>query len=124
VTADDISRHAFRRVDQVVHVQGRQTTHLGGYGFSMSRRQLLDMLARRAVDLGVRVEFEREVETPAQLAGADVIVACDGVNGRLRRWHEGRLKTEVVVGRNRYVWLGTSKAFDAFTFAFVKTDAG
>jgi 2-polyprenyl-6-methoxyphenol hydroxylase-like FAD-dependent oxidoreductase len=30
VTADDISRHAFRWVDQVVHVQGRQTAHLGG----------------------------------------------------------------------------------------------
>jgi anthraniloyl-CoA monooxygenase len=52
-----------------------------------------------------------------------VIVACDGVNSRLRRRHEDRLKTEVVVGRNRYVWLGTSRMFDAFTFAFVETDA-
>jgi anthraniloyl-CoA monooxygenase len=124
VTADHLGRHAFRWVDQVVHVQGRQAAHLGGYGFSMRRRQLLDLLARRAVDLGVRVEFEREVEDPAQLAGADVIVACDGVNSRLRRRHQDRLKTEVVVGRNRYVWLGTSKVFDAFTFAFVETDAG
>lgn len=124
VTADDIGRHAFRWVDQVVHVQGRPTGHLGGYGFSMRRRRLLDLLARRAVDLGVRVEFERELEDPAQLAGADVIVACDGVNSRLRRQHEDRLKTEVVVGRNRYVWLGTSKVFDAFTFAFIETDAG
>ena len=38
VTADDISCHAFRWIDQVVHVQGRQTAHLGGYGFRMSRR--------------------------------------------------------------------------------------
>jgi anthraniloyl-CoA monooxygenase len=124
LTADDLSRHAFRWADQVVDVQGRQAAHLGGYGFSMSRRHLLDLLARRAVDLGVRVEFEREVEDPSQLDGVDVIVACDGVNSRLRGRHEDQLKTEVAVGRNRYVWLGTSKVFGAFTFAFVDTDAG
>jgi 2-polyprenyl-6-methoxyphenol hydroxylase-like FAD-dependent oxidoreductase len=124
VTADDVRRHAFRWVDQVVDVQGRPTAHLGGDGFGMSRRRLLDLLARRAAGLGVRVEFEREVEDPAQLAGADLIVACDGVGSRLRRRHEDRLETAVVVGRNRYVWLGTSKVFDAFTFAFVQTDAG
>jgi hypothetical protein len=90
----------------------------------MSRRHLLDLLTRRAVGLGVRVEFEREVEDPAQLASADVIVACDGVSSRLRRRYEDRLKTQVVVGRNRYAWLGTSKVFDAFTFAFVETGAG
>jgi 2-polyprenyl-6-methoxyphenol hydroxylase-like FAD-dependent oxidoreductase len=123
-TADDVSRHSFRWVDQVVEVQDRAAAHLGGDGFSMSRRQLLDLLARRAVDLGVRVEFEREVQDPAQLEGVDLIVACDGVNSRLRRRLEERLKTEVAVGRNRYVWLGTSKVFHAFTFAFVETDAG
>jgi 2-polyprenyl-6-methoxyphenol hydroxylase-like FAD-dependent oxidoreductase len=124
VTAQDIRRHSFRWADQLVHVRGKPTAHLGGYGFSMSRRHLLDILAGRATALGVRVQFEREVEDPAELAGADLTVACDGVNSRLRRRFEDRLKTEVVLGRNRYVWLGTSKVFDAFTFAFVETAAG
>jgi len=35
-----------------------------------------------------------------------------------------QFKTSVVVGRNKYLWLGTTKVFDAFTFAFVETDAG
>jgi 2-polyprenyl-6-methoxyphenol hydroxylase-like FAD-dependent oxidoreductase len=124
LTANDLRRHALRWVDQLVHVQGRPTVNLGGYGFGMSRRQLLDMLTRRAVALGVRVEFQRAVEDPAQLAGADLVVACDGVGSRLRQRHQDRFGTEVVAGRNRYVWLGTSKVFDAFSFAFVETDAG
>jgi anthraniloyl-CoA monooxygenase len=34
------------------------------------------------------------------------------------------LARRVHLGRNKYVWLGTSKVFDAFTIAFVPTDAG
>lgn len=123
-TAHDIRRHSFHWVDQLVHVQGKPTVWLGGSGFSMSRRRLLDILTNRAVGLGVRVLFEREVQDPAQLPDADLIVACDGVNSRLRRWHQDQLRTQVVTGRNKYVWLGTSKVFDAFTFAFVQTGAG
>jgi 2-polyprenyl-6-methoxyphenol hydroxylase-like FAD-dependent oxidoreductase len=122
--AHDLSRHCFRWVDQVVQLPGEPTVHLGGHGYSMSRRHLLELLTRRALDLGVRVEFERAVDHPAELADADLIVASDGVNSRLRTLHQGRLDTDVVTGRNRYVWLGTSKVFDAFTFAFARTDAG
>jgi anthraniloyl-CoA monooxygenase len=85
---------------------------------------LLDLLTERAVGLGVRVVFEHEVDDRIQVNGADLVVACDGVNSRLRRRHQHRLETSVVVGRNPYVWLGTSKVFEAFTFAFTRTPAG
>jgi 2-polyprenyl-6-methoxyphenol hydroxylase-like FAD-dependent oxidoreductase len=123
-TAHEIRRQAFRWSDQVVHVQGRQAVSLGGHGYGMSRQQLLDILAGRALDLGVDIEVEREIEDPTQLADADLVVACDGVNSRLRQLHEDQLETQVVAGRNQYVWLGTSKVFHAFTFAFVETEAG
>jgi 2-polyprenyl-6-methoxyphenol hydroxylase-like FAD-dependent oxidoreductase len=55
---------------------------------------------------------------------ADVVVACDGANSVLRRAGQDRFGTTIGVGRNKYVWLGTTRVFDAFTFAFVKTDAG
>ena len=86
-------------------------------GFSISRQRLLDILAKRAMDLGVQVHFEREIEDLSQLADSDLIVACDGVNSRLRRLHADQFQTEVEVGRNKYIWLGTTRVFDSFTYA-------
>jgi 2-polyprenyl-6-methoxyphenol hydroxylase-like FAD-dependent oxidoreductase len=124
-SALEIREGCFRWEDQVVHVQGKGAAHLGGAsGFSISRRVLLDILTRRAIDLGAQVEFERGLEDLAELADHDLIVACDGVNSRLRRLHADRFQTNVDVGRNKYVWLGTTKVFDTFTYAFVETEAG
>ena len=109
--------NSFRWEDQVVHVQGKQTAHMGGYGFSIGRQRLLDILAKRAMDLGVEVRFEHEVEDLSQPAGGDLIVACDGVNSRLRQLRGDSSGPDVDVGRNKYIWLGTSKVFDSFTFA-------
>jgi anthraniloyl-CoA monooxygenase len=110
--------------DVEVHVRGKQIACLGGYGFSIGRKRLLEILARRAVDLGAEVQSEREVENLSEFADADLIVACDGVNSRVRQLYADHFQTSVDVGRNKYIWLGTHKVFDAFTFAFEETDAG
>jgi 2-polyprenyl-6-methoxyphenol hydroxylase-like FAD-dependent oxidoreductase len=123
-TAGEIRENSFRWADTVVDRQGRQTVIRGNHGFSISRRLLIDILSRRAMELGIDVQFEREVEDLSGLPDADLIVACDGVNSRLRRLHADSFGTDVVMGRNKYVWLGTSKVFGAFTFAFAETDAG
>jgi 2-polyprenyl-6-methoxyphenol hydroxylase-like FAD-dependent oxidoreductase len=124
-SARQIVERCFRWQDQVVEVQGKGTVHLAGAaGFGISRQSLLDVLARRAIELGVRVQFERALDEPAELAGYDLIVACDGVSSRLRRLHDDRFGTSVHTGRNKYVWLGTSRVFGTFTYAFVETHAG
>jgi 2-polyprenyl-6-methoxyphenol hydroxylase-like FAD-dependent oxidoreductase len=123
-TARDIRENCFGWEGQVVHVQGRESVHLGGHGYSMGRQRLLGIFTKRAIDLGVRIQFEREVEDLSQLPAADLIVACDGVNSRLRRLHADQFETSLQAGRNKYIWLGTTKVFDAFTFAFVETVAG
>jgi anthraniloyl-CoA monooxygenase len=111
--------------DQEVHVRGRQTAYLGGgYGFSMGRERLLSILAKGAMDLGTDVQFECEVKDLSELADAELIVACDGANSWLRQLYADQFQTNVEVGRNKYIWLGTHKVFDAFTFAFEETDAG
>ena len=122
-TADAIGAEAFRWVDQHVLVDGQPAASLAGYGFSMRRQRLIDILTARALGLGVDVRFEAEVEDPASL-DADLVVACDGVNSRLRRGDPDRFGTRIDTGRNRYMWLGTTRVFDAFTFAFVRTGAG
>jgi anthraniloyl-CoA monooxygenase len=109
---------------QTVDVQGKPPVRTRGHGYTVNRQLLLDILTERARDLGVCVEFERPVMSPVELPESDLVVACDGVNSRLRELDSERFGTKVRVGRNRYVWLGTDKVFDEFTFAFVPTDFG
>jgi len=115
--------------NQEVHVRDTQRritqrAHLGGYGFAIGRKHLLDILVQRARDLGVTIQFHREVRDLSEFADADLIVACDGANSRVRRLHGEHFQTEAQVGRNKYLWLGTHRVFDSFMFAFEETAAG
>ncbi|MFG2648461.1 FAD-dependent monooxygenase [Streptomyces sp. NPDC048436] len=123
-SARAISEHSVRWSDGIAHVGDRTTVHHGDQGHGIGRHRLLDILAERARSLGVRVEFEHEITDAAQLPDADLIVAGDGVRSVLRERHRGHFGTEVAVGRNHYIWLGTTKVFDSFTFAFVETAHG
>ncbi|OLE39033.1 MAG: hypothetical protein AUG48_00185, partial [Actinobacteria bacterium 13_1_20CM_3_68_9] len=123
-SAHHISESSFHWQGQLVHVQGKDTVPVDGSGFSISRQRMLDILAKRAIDLGVQIQFETEIARTSQLPESDLIVACDGVNSRLRRLDAEPFKTNVHVGRNKYIWLGTSRVFNPFTYAFVETDAG
>lgn len=122
-SAVEIDRAAYRQFDQVVDIHGKQVLYPGGGGYGITRRRLLDILANRATDLGVRIEFGQDVMTPSQLPEADLIVACDGVNSRIRL-AAGGFQTEERLGGNKYLWLGTNKVFESFTYAVVHTDRG
>src|SRR5215468_11361298 len=76
---------AFAHWDDIdIHYQGQVLTSTG-HGFSgMSRQTLLDILQRRATELGVALRFSTEVAEPSAWAGADLVVAADGVNSGLR----------------------------------------
>jgi anthraniloyl-CoA monooxygenase len=107
-----------------VHVSGKQPAYLGGYGLSMGRQRLLDILTKRAIDLGVDIQFQHEVKDPYELPAADLIAASDGVNSRTRQLFKDHYQTHVELGRNKYLWLGVHKVFDAFRYIFEKTPAG
>ncbi|MGX9219946.1 bifunctional salicylyl-CoA 5-hydroxylase/oxidoreductase [Massilia varians] len=110
-----------------VHFKGRSVTS-GGHGFcGIGRRRLLNILQERCAVLGVRLEFEHEVRDDAELARAcqaDLVVACDGVNSAIRTRYAEVFQPEVERRHCRFVWLGTRKRFDAFTFAFEETEHG
>ena len=86
----EIRRHFAHWDDIDVHVKGATITS-GGHGFSgIGRRTLLQILQRRASELGVDLRFECDVRSDADLArlglgGADVIVGADGVNSGVRQ---------------------------------------
>jgi len=122
-SAREIERVALPWDTQVVDVDGTKVLNNVGRSYGIKRQHLLDILARRATDAGVHIEFGHEVTAPSQLPEVDLIVACDGVNSRIRNQTEG-LGTEVKLGRNKYIWLATDKVFEAFTWPFVRTESG
>jgi len=96
----------------------------GGHGFAaVSRRQLLDLLSRRAEALGADLRYGTEV-TGLQMAEADVVVGADGANSTIRSALAHQFQPTVDVRENKYIWFGTDKVFDRFHFIFVDTPAG
>ena len=116
---------AFAHWDDVdIHYQDQVLTSTG-HGFSgMSRQALLDILQARAKDLGVVLQFSSEVTDPAAWAGADLVLAADGVNSALRLRYAAHFQPAIDWRRNRFVWLGTTFPFPAFTFMFKESEHG
>src|SRR5438874_12204147 len=114
---------AFCHWDDIdVHFKGRTITS-GGHGFcGIGRKRLLNILQRRCEALGVKLVFEQEVRDEAELGDADLIVASDGANSVVRRKYAEVFRPDVDTRACRYIWLGTHKLFDAFTFAFERTE--
>lgn len=110
-----------------VHIKGATVTS-HGHGFcGIGRKRLLDILSARCRALGVELVFETRVEDVPALARryrADLVVAADGVNSAIRQHYREALQPEVEERLCRFVWLGTRKRFDAFTFAFEETEHG
>jgi 2-polyprenyl-6-methoxyphenol hydroxylase-like FAD-dependent oxidoreductase len=123
-SAREIRAGSVQWTTQVLDIGGRETVHHGRGGYGIGRRRLLDILSRCATEAGVRVEFSHAVDPDVDLAGADLVIASDGAGSTLRQDRATAFGTNIVVGRNKYIWLGTTKIFDAFTFALVETDAG
>jgi anthraniloyl-CoA monooxygenase len=121
-TAELVAQRARRWHGQHLVLDGERIEY-EGRGYGIARSTLLDLLAERATDVGVELQFDSDVVSASEL-DADVIVASDGANSILRQADAERFGTHVAVGHNMYVWLGTDKIFDAFTFAFEPTDAG
>ncbi|MEQ4723678.1 FAD-dependent monooxygenase [Nonomuraea sp. B19D2] len=125
-SARTISESSVRWDSWVAYIRHRATVTAkdSDVGYGIGRHELLAILAERALSLGVRIEYEHEITDERELADADLIVAGDGVNSVLRERHATHFGTEVTAGRDKYMWLGTTKVFDAFTFAFTETEHG
>ena len=108
-----------------VFVKGRKITS-GGHGFcGMARLKLLQILQQRAAELGVKMLWEQEVTDPDIYAKEyDLVVGADGVFSTTRAKHEAHFNPRIDLRTNRFIWLGTKKKLDAFTFAFKETEFG
>jgi anthraniloyl-CoA monooxygenase len=119
---------AFNHWDDIdVHFRGR-TIRSGGHGFcGIGRKRLLSILQDRARALDVELRFQEDViddEAAAREFDADIVVACDGINSRVRTKYASTYRPDIDLRRCRFVWLGTKQRFPAFTFAFEEAEHG
>lgn len=116
---------AFNHWDDIELVFKGRKLRTSGHGFvGIGRKKMLNILQQRCIDLGVKLVFEQEVDSDTEFPKSDLIVAADGVNSKIRNKYADIFKPDMVMRPNRYIWLGTSKIFDAFTFDFRKTEHG
>ena len=119
---------AFNHWDDIeVFFKGRSIRSTG-HGFcGIGRKHLLNILQQRCEELGVQLVFETDVMDDQALAEqyqADLVIASDGLNSRIRTRYAESYQPDIDVRNCRFVWLGTHKTFDAFTFAFEQTEHG
>lgn len=109
-----------------IEIRFRGTIHrVGGNGFcGCARRTLLILLHERARELGVILEFNREIRSLDEVANADLIVACDGINSFVREGARAGFGTAIDLRPNRFAWMGSTRPLDAFTFSFRETAHG
>ncbi len=109
--------------DIAIHVKG-EVHRIGGNGFcGCARSTLLSILQERALALGVEMVFQAEADAEA-FDDHDLVVVADGINSAYRQRHAEHFGTTVDLRPNRFVWMGSTKPLDAFTFLFRETEWG
>jgi anthraniloyl-CoA monooxygenase len=116
---------AFAHWDDIdIHYRG-EVLRSTGHGFSgLSRMKLLEILQDRARELGVELRFETEVASLEPYRSANLVLGADGVNSRVREVHAHEFRPELDFRPNRFIWLGTTHRFGAFTFLFNENEHG
>ena len=112
-------RRHLRALEPARHpLQGRELRSTGHSFSAIARTRLLEILQRRARNLGV----ELSSASRSRSSEADLVVGADGANSLIRGL--GEFGTKVEPEGSKYVWFGTDLVFDAFTFIFKETEHG
>ncbi len=116
---------AFNHWDDIELLFKGRTLRSGGHGFvGIGRKKLLNILQARCEAVGVDLVFECDAESDTAYADADLVIASDGINSRIRAKYASTFKPDIVTRPNRFIWLGTHRHYDAFTFDFQRTEHG
>ncbi|MGW6659638.1 bifunctional salicylyl-CoA 5-hydroxylase/oxidoreductase [Rhodococcus sp. NPDC055024] len=116
----------FARWDDIdIEYRGNVLTS-GGQGFAaMSRKELLRILQERCAELDVTVHFRTNAPDVADLSAEyDLVIAADGINSAVRSRYADSFKPSLDRRKNKFMWLGTDKVFEAFEFFICHTPHG
>lgn len=98
---------------------------IDGNGFcAIGRLQLLQLLQGECERAGVTMNFGQSVESVAALGDADLIVAADGANSKLRAESAAVFAPRIEWLTNKFVWYGTARPFECLTLTFRENEDG
>ena len=121
----ELIRSKFAYWDDIIIARDGESVTIAGNGFcGCSRKTLLQLLQQRCVEEGVNLHFEQNVDDLTQFADSDIILATDGIGSAIRTKYQKEFGTKVELKKNRFVWLGSTKPLDAFTYFFRSTPHG
>ncbi|MBI3185003.1 MAG: FAD-dependent monooxygenase [Myxococcales bacterium] len=115
----------FAHWDEVeVRFRGQRITSAGHGLCGLPRRELLGVLHARCTEVGVKLEFQREVKTLSQLDGVDLIIGADGIGSWVRDQLSAQLGPNLDWRRCRYCWMGSTLPLRALTFILKESPHG
>jgi anthraniloyl-CoA monooxygenase len=121
----ELIRSKFAYWDDIIIARDGESVTIAGNGFcGCSRKTLLQLLQQRCLEEGVNLHFEQNVDDLSQFADSDIILATDGIGSAIRTKYQKEFGTKVELKKNRFVWLGSTKPLDAFTYFFRSTPHG
>ena len=121
----ELIRSKFAYWDDIIVARDGEEVSIAGNGFcGCSRKTLLQLLQQRCLEEGVNLHFEQNVEDLSQFADSDIILATDGIASAIRTKYQKEFGTKIELKKNRFVWLGSTKPLDAFTYFFRSTPHG
>ena len=121
----ELIRSKFAYWDDIIVARDGESVNIAGNGFcGCSRKTLLQLLQQRCIEEGVNLHFEQNVDDLSQFADSDIILASDGIASAIRTKYEKEFGTKIELKKNRFVWLGSTKPLDAFTYFFRSTPYG
>jgi 2-polyprenyl-6-methoxyphenol hydroxylase-like FAD-dependent oxidoreductase len=115
----------FESWPEIAIVHNDTRVPVAGNGFSsIGRLELLTLLYAYVERLGVPIRFETDATSLDEFADADLVVGANGAFSWLRSENEARFGTTVDWRPNRFIWYGTTKAFNSLTLTFRETALG
>ena len=129
--ADDPATHELitprmqRWRDMTISIGGERII-LDGVGFAaIERLELLQILQRRAGELGVEMRFEQRIEDCAEIEhDADLLIGADGLNSIVRCADEAAFAPTLDYFDNHFAWFGTPRDFATLTQSFIDGPQG
>lgn len=121
----ELIRNSFAYWDNLDVARDGEIVRIEGNGFcGCSRKTLLELLQQRCKEEGVNLHFETRVNDVSQFDDSDLVLFADGISSSMRGKFENEFGTETEMRKNRFIWCGTSKPLDAFTYFFRNTPYG
>ncbi len=121
----ELIRNHFAYWDDLDVARDGESVRITGNGFcGCSRKTLLQLLQQRCREEGVGLHFETHVGDLSRFKDSDYIVAADGINSAIRERYAKQFGTRIAEQRNKFVWLGSTRPLDAFTYWFRSTPHG